>query len=68
VAADRDGYADIVVNDPYFQEMVGGEAQRRGRLWLIPGGPTLPKTVDIRAAAARTFLADTTILGMFGYT
>jgi hypothetical protein len=57
-----------VVNDPYFLETVGGEAQRRGRLWLIRGGPTLPKTVDIRATAARTFLADTTIPGMFGYT
>lgn len=65
---DADGHADMLLNDPYYQEPVGGERQHRGRLWLVRGGPAGPRIVDDEAAASWTFLADTRVPGMFGYT
>ena len=65
---DRDGHSDLLLNDPYFVETIGGEPQRRGRAWLIRGGPALPRTIDLEAEATRTFVADTSVPGMFGYT
>ena len=65
---DRDGYADILVNDPYFVEPVGGSQQYRGRLWLVRGGPALPHLIDVEADARLHLIADTGRPGMFGFT
>ena len=65
---DGDGAADILVNDPYHREPVGGEQQLRGRLWMVRGGAGLEPVVEVETDAARTFLADTRVPGMFGYT
>jgi hypothetical protein len=65
---DRDGRADVLINDPYYLEPIGGDTQLRGRLWLIRSTPPLPKLVDVEASASRYFVADTRLPGMFGYT
>ena len=64
---DGDGYADLLVNDPYWTEPVGGEPQPRGRLWMIRGAPDLPAQRTIQEAAHMVFLADTRLPGLFGY-
>ena len=62
-----DGYSDILVNDPYFDEDIAGDRQTRGRLWLVRGQPNLPPFRTIQEAADVTFLADTRLPGMFGF-
>jgi hypothetical protein len=65
---DGDGRSDLLINDPYFVERVGGDDQLRGRLWIVRGGPGLPAAIEVESAADRVLLADTRIPGMFGYT
>lgn len=65
---DGDGFADFLLNDPYFIEPVRGDPQHRGRLWIVRGGTALPRAIEVEDAAARTLLADTSVPGMFGYT
>ena len=65
---DGDDRADILVNDPYHRESIGGDVQLRGRLWMVKGGPALAPVVEVPQDAHRTFLADTRVPGMFGYT
>jgi hypothetical protein len=65
---DGDGYSDLLINDPYYIESIGGDAQYRGRLWVIRGAKDLPRFLEVEKDAALTFLPDTTIPGMFGYT
>lgn len=65
---DRDGQDDILVNDPYYVEPVGGEDQYRGRLWLVRGRASMPRTLDVEGDADRYLLADTRVPGMLGFT
>ena len=65
---DGDGYSDLLINDPYFVERIGGEDQLRGRLWVLRGGANLPPTLEVESSADRVLLPDTRIPGMFGYT
>jgi hypothetical protein len=64
---DGDGYADLLINDPYWFEPVQGERQKRGRLWMVRGSPVLPGRRAIQNAAHLVFLADTSVPGLFGY-
>lgn len=66
---DGDDYADILINDAYYDDWLRpGRSQARGRLWLLRGGPDLPKYVSVEESADLTFLADTRVPGLFGYT
>jgi FG-GAP repeat protein len=62
-----DGYADLLVNDPYWKEKIGGELQPRGRLWLVRGQAVLPPLRTIHEAAELHFLPDNRYPGLFGY-
>ena len=64
---DGDGHADLILNDPYWYEPVGGDRQVRGRVWVIRGGPDLPALRTITEAADLTILADTRFPGLLGY-
>ena len=64
---DADGYSDLLINDPYYVENIGGVPQYRGRLWVIRGAKDLPRFLEVEKDASLTFLADNTIPGMFGY-
>jgi hypothetical protein len=64
---DADGYADLVINDPYWYEEIGSDRQVRGRLWIVRGRPDLPARRTIHEAADLHVLADTRVPGLLGY-
>jgi hypothetical protein len=64
---DGDGCTDIVINDAYYLENVGGSIQDRGRLWLIRGRSDLPHLLPLEQGADRTFLANLRYPGLFGF-
>lgn len=66
---DGDGYADILVNDPYYRESISGSTpQYRGRVWMVRGGASMAPLIHVESDAHRVFLPDTRIPGMFGFT
>jgi hypothetical protein len=65
---DGDGCSDILINDAYYLETIGGTTQPRGRLWVIKGRSDMPKLMYVERDAALTFVADTTVPGLFGFT
>lgn len=67
---DGDGCAEILVNDPYYLERIGGigDPQYRGRLWIVRGGRERVSLVDVQNEADLVLLPDTRVPGMFGYT
>ena len=64
---DDDGFADLVINDPYWYEEIAGDRQVRGRLWIVRGGPNLPIRRTIQDAADLYVLADTRVPGLLGF-
>ena len=62
-----DGCSDVLINDAYYQEEIGGTEQDRGRLWLLLGSPGLPHLVDLEPRANRIFLANNALPGLFGF-
>jgi hypothetical protein len=64
---DGDGCADVLINDAYYAESIGGTSEYRGRMWLVRGRPGLPRAVPLEASADRTIVADTRIPGLFGF-
>jgi FG-GAP repeat len=65
---DRDGFSDLLINDPYYLENIAGDRQQRGRVWLIRGSKSPPRFATVQGAAALEFLPDNRIPGMFGFT